>query len=90
MEEPIRIAVEDLCYLCTQISIWFTKSVYDLAEMGFIDSDHLGQTILPNPNRVHPEFQIWVDIAINWHLVTQHSPLVVTAFVGYESLTCFP
>ncbi len=64
--------MEDLRYLCTQISIWFTKSIYDLAEMGFIDPDHLGEPILPNPNRVHPEFQIWVYIAINWHLVTQH------------------
>jgi hypothetical protein len=68
VKKPFRVAMEDFCDLRTQIWIGLTKSVNNLAQMGFVDSDHLGKAVLPDAARIHAQLQIWVDIAINWHL----------------------
>jgi hypothetical protein len=71
VEEPLGITMEDLCDLRAQIWIRLTESVDDLAEVGLIDPDHLGKTVLPDAARIHAKFQIWVYVAIDWHLFTQ-------------------
>jgi hypothetical protein len=73
VEEPLRITMKYFCDLRTQIRIRLAESVHDLAKVGFIDPDHLGKAILPDAARIHAQFQIWVYVAVDWHLFTQVS-----------------
>jgi len=45
--------MKNFCDLRAQIWIRLAESVNNLAEMGLIDTDHLGETVLPNAARVH-------------------------------------
>ena len=45
--------MKNFCDLRAQIWIGLAESVNDLAEMGLVDTDHLGKTVLPNAARVH-------------------------------------
>jgi hypothetical protein len=71
VKKPLRVAMEDFCDLRAQIWIRLAKSVNNLAQMGFVDSDHLGKAVLPDAARIHAQLQIWVDVTIDWHLFTQ-------------------
>ena len=53
VEEPFGIAMEDFCDLRAQIWIRLAEAVNDLAQVGFIDPDHLGKTVLPDAARIH-------------------------------------
>lgn len=69
VEEPLRVAVQNLCNLRPKVMIGFAESVNDFAEVGFINAQHLRQAVLSNPAGEHPQLEIWVDVAINWHFV---------------------
>ena len=53
VEQPLGIAVENFGDLRTQIWIGLAESINNLAEVGFVDPDHLGKAVLPDATRVH-------------------------------------
>lgn len=53
VEQPLGVAMKNFGNLCAQIRIRLAESINNLAEMGFVDSDHLGKAILPDAARIH-------------------------------------
>jgi hypothetical protein len=80
MEEPLRIAVQNLCYLRPKVMTGFAESVNDFAEVGFINAQHFRQAVLSYPAGEHPQLEIWVDVTIYWHFllpnvcISRHRP----------------
>ena len=53
VKEPLGVTMKNFCDLRAQIWIRLAESVDDLAEVGFINADHLGKAVLSDATRVH-------------------------------------
>ena len=82
--------MKNFCDLRAQIWIRLAESVDDLAEVGFINADHLGKAVLSDATRVHAKFQIWVYVASDWHLFTQCLSLWEQRILRKGVLSCSP
>jgi hypothetical protein len=82
--------MKNLCDLRAQIWIRLAESIHDLAQVGLIDPDHLGKTVLADTARVHAKFQIWVYVASDWHLFTQCLSLWEQRILRRGVLSCSP
>jgi hypothetical protein len=69
VEEPVRIAVQYFCNLRPQLIAGFTEAIDDLAQMRFVNSQHLRHSVLTKAAGIDPQLQIRVDVALNWHCI---------------------
>ena len=67
VKEPIRIALENLGKMNSNVASRLAKSVHDSAQGGFVDAEHSCQTVLPDARGVHPQFQVRVNVSIQCH-----------------------
>jgi hypothetical protein len=47
-KEPFRIALKNGCKLDADVAAWLAKSVDDSAQVGFINTQHFCQPVLPD------------------------------------------
>lgn len=53
----------------TQIFTWLAKAIDDLAQMGFINTQHFSHPVLAKAACINSQLQIWVNIAMNGHSI---------------------
>jgi hypothetical protein len=67
LEQPIRVAIENFCDRLSEISTWLTKPIDDLAQIGLVDANHFGQTILAYTGGVDPQLEVRINVSIYGH-----------------------
>ena len=67
VEEPVRIALQNLREMDTDVARGLAKSVHDPAQGGFVNAQHSCQTVLPDARGVHPQLQVRVYVSIQGH-----------------------
>src|ERR1700749_1987858 len=61
LEEPVNLGLNGGGNSRTQRIPGFPASVYDPAEIGLVNANHLGKPVLPYPCFVDRQLQIWVN-----------------------------
>jgi hypothetical protein len=61
LEEPVDLGMKSIGNCLPQRITRFAASVYDPAEIRFVNADQLGKPILPYPCFVNRELQVWVN-----------------------------
>jgi hypothetical protein len=61
LEEPVNLGLKCGGNCLTQRISGFPASVYDPAEIGLVNANHLGKPVLPYPCFVDRQLQIWVN-----------------------------
>jgi hypothetical protein len=88
VEKPVRIALQNLREMNSDVTGWFAKSVHNPAQGRFVDAKHSCQTVLPDARGVHPKLQIRVYVStqchgytldFNWLRLSEGSKAAVTA-----------
>jgi hypothetical protein len=69
VEEPVRVALENLGQMRAEFASGFAKAVHDAAQRGFMNSQHARQTILPDAGGVHPQFQVGINVSIQAQVI---------------------
>ena len=67
VEEPIGIAMQNLCQVGADVAGGLAESIHNAAQRRFMDAQHPGQAVLADSGGVHPQLQIGVNIAIQRH-----------------------
>jgi len=67
VEQPVRIALQDLGKMHTNVAGGLAEAVHDAAQRSFVDAQHARQTVLPDAGGVHPQLQIGVYISVQGH-----------------------
>jgi hypothetical protein len=67
LEQPLRVAIENFRDRLSEISTWLTKPIDDLAQIGLVDANHFGQTILAYTGGVNPQLEIRINVSVQGH-----------------------
>jgi len=67
VEEPIRITLENLGKVNSNVASRLAKSVHDSAQGRFVDAEHSRKAILTDASRIHPQLQVRVNVSIQGH-----------------------
>lgn len=68
VEEPFRVALENVGQLCTNVAAWLTESIDDPAQVRFIDAQHSREPVLTNAGCVNAQFQVGIDLSAEAHV----------------------
>lgn len=64
VEQPVGIALQDLCKLKAEVAGRLPEAVHDSAQGSFMNAEHSGQAVLPDAGGVHPQFQVRINVSI--------------------------
>jgi len=56
VEQPIRVALEDLREVHADVTGRFAETIHDSAQGSFVNAQHFRQAVLPDAPGVHPQF----------------------------------
>ena len=84
VEQPIRIALKNLCEMNADIPSWLAESIHDSAQGRFVNAQHSCQAVLPDARGVHPQLQVRINVSIQGHSFALISCLASAHLWGAE------
>lgn len=80
--------MQDLCNPRPQVIAGFTEAIYDLAEVSFVNSEHLGHSVLTKTGGINPQLQIRIDVTLNCHGIRPNVLFALRA-VSRDGTPCY-